>query len=421
MAKQEEALPPWGALSADMLQGVFAALPHAASRGACRRVCRHWRQVADQGPEVWQYVHCRRAGPARYLLRSLAPTSDGEQREPGRRPPTLQELARLLSRQRAHLRRLTVEENAGDWENAAQALAVVLTAATTVGSGLTDLSLFVAEQLSDHVMEVLPGGAAQLTSLVLRPMRGHIPSLRWEQFGSRLAQLHSLSLTGRLQHFEAADSLSQLTALTRLRLANAHSTAPEVSFALLACPGSLARLELSGVAIQPPGEPELEGVGMLQLPPAAPAFLQQWGAPPGAQLVAAAQPPAGAQQAAAAPAQPAAAGQAGAAAAQPAVEPPPPPPGAGSIGASLLTRWQQLEHLRLHNCQFVTSVLQVLPHLQQLTMLQLSSSVPANMAVETVQQCSRLQVRLCSKVCPACHQEPTKASICRRWSWCLGG
>lgn len=191
MAKQEEALPPWGALSADMLQGVFAALPHAASRGACRRVCRHWRQVrplhlpfttgpglhrlfvarplsctftpfspilplqvADQGPEVWQYVHCRRAGPARYLLRSLAPTSDGEQREPGRRPPTLQELARLLSRQRAHLRRLTVEENAGDWENAAQALAVVLTAATTVGSGLTDLSLFVAEQLSDHVMEV---------------------------------------------------------------------------------------------------------------------------------------------------------------------------------------------------------------------------------------------------------------------------
>lgn len=205
---------------------------------------------------------------------------------------------------------------------------------------------------------MLPGGAAQLTSLVLRPMRGHIPSLRWEQFGSRLAQLHSLSLTGRLQHFEAADSLSQLTALTRLRLANAHSTAPEVSFALLACPGSLARLELSGVAIQPPGEPELEGVGMLQLPPAAPAYLQQWGAPPGAQLVAAAQPPAGAQQAAAAPAQPAAAGQAGAAAAQPAVEPPPPPPGAGSIGASLLTRWQQLEHLRLHNCQFVTSVLQ---------------------------------------------------------------
>lgn len=111
-------------------------------------------QVADQGPEVWQYVHCRRAGPARYLRRSLAPTSGGEQREPGRRPPTLQELARLLSRQRAHLRRLTVEENAGDWENAAQAVAVVLTAATTVGSGLTDLTLVVAEQLSDHVMEV---------------------------------------------------------------------------------------------------------------------------------------------------------------------------------------------------------------------------------------------------------------------------
>ena len=206
--------------------------------------------------------------------------------------------------------------------------------------------------------QVLPGGAAQLTSLVLRPMRGHIPSLRWDQFGSRLAQLHSLSLTGRLQHFEAADSLSQLTALTRLRLANAHNTAPEVSFALLACPGSLARLELSGVAIQPPDEPELEGVGVLQLPPAALAFLQQWGAPPGAQLPAAAQAPPGAQQAAAVPAQPAAAGQAGAAAAQPAVEPPPPPPAAGSIGASLLPRWQRLEHLRLHNCQFVASVLQ---------------------------------------------------------------
>jgi hypothetical protein len=375
MAQEEEALPPWGALPADMLQGVFAALPDAASRGACRRVCRHWRQVADQGPEVWQSVHCRCPNSASYLRRTLAPTEAGEPREPARRRATVEELSALLSRQRVHLRRLTLEENAGAWEDdAAQGLAAVLTAAAgdagAEGSGLTDLTLVVAEQLPQQLMEVLPGGAVHLTSLVLRPLRGHVPSLHWEQFGSRLQQLHSVSLTGRLPHFETSDSLRQLTALTRLRLANAHNLLPDVSLALLAWPSSLVRLELSGLSIRLPNPQQLVEMGGLDLPAPALALIQQLAQqmaglplaqPPAVgvqQQVAAAQgqpaaaagQAAAADQAAAAPAQPAA-GQAAGPPGQPAAPAPPPLPVAGSIGASLLPHWQRLEHLRLHNCE----------------------------------------------------------------------
>ncbi len=377
--------------------------------------------MADQGPAVWQSVHCRKRS-APYLRRTVAPEGDAEQQEPARRPPTAQQLAALLGRQRAHLRRLTLAENAGHWDvpaepmtavlAAAEPMAAVLAAATGDGSGLTDLTLVISEQLPDFVMEVrlkiqlqggqaawpaagaqfcccwsmatrlqfaslqadlficpppsppscpppaplfsslpavtctqtLPGSAAQLTSLVLRPLRGHIPFLRFAQFDGRLAQLRSLSLTGRFQTGEAAEQLSQLTALTRLRLASAQPGQPDVSLALLACPGGLARLELFGVSVELLNVLHLAHMRWNPFPGFGPTdeqdhLIQQvhnLGLLPSPEELAELESAA-------------------------ALAPPPAPgllwpPAEGSIGALLLPRWQQLEHLRLHKCELDDSV-----------------------------------------------------------------
>ncbi|KAI7840516.1 hypothetical protein COHA_005815 [Chlorella ohadii] len=345
-------------------------------------------QVADQGPAVWQSVHCRKRS-APYLRRTVAPEGDAEQQEPARRPPTAQQLAALLGRQRAHLRRLTLAENAGHWDvpaepmtavlAAAEPMAAVLAAATGDGSGLTDLTLVISEQLPDFVMETLPGSAAQLTSLVLRPLRGHIPFLRFAQFDGRLAQLRSLSLTGRFQTGEAAEQLSQLTALTRLRLASAQPGQPDVSLALLACPGGLARLELFGVSVELLNVLHLAHMRWNPFPGFGPTdeqdhLIQQvhnLGLLPSPEELAELESAA-------------------------ALAPPPAPgllwpPAEGSIGALLLPRWQQLEHLRLHKCELDDSVFLALPRLKQLTMLQLSAIVRTERAVAAVQECSRLQ------------------------------
>ena len=96
-------------------------------------------------------------------------------------------------------------------------------------------------------MQALPGGAAQLAELTLRPLRGRPAALRWAQFGG-LRQLQTLSLTADFSRAGPEDALGQLTALTRLRLAGPLAGRPQhnVTSALLACtaPG-LARLELA--------------------------------------------------------------------------------------------------------------------------------------------------------------------------------
>lgn len=102
-------------------------------------------QVADHSNEIWQYVHCRRPSAAPYLRRSLAPAGQGAQWEVPRRLPTVTQLSVLLLRQRGHLRRLVLEENAGDWDDAPAAMQALLAAATADGSGLTDLTLALSQ------------------------------------------------------------------------------------------------------------------------------------------------------------------------------------------------------------------------------------------------------------------------------------
>lgn len=125
----------WDALPPDVLQLVFAALPDLSSRGAARMTCRRWCSVADDGAEVWGAVVVRRR-PA-----TAAP------------PPPLQ-LAALLSRQRRHLRRVQIDLRAFGGQDAAGAAALVLAAACSEGSGLTDVALGIGAQEHRCVLEV---------------------------------------------------------------------------------------------------------------------------------------------------------------------------------------------------------------------------------------------------------------------------
>ena len=111
------------------------------------------------------------------------------------------------------------------------------------------------------LLQGLPGHAAQLTSLTLKPLRGTPVGLcvRWRQV-SHLRQLSSLSLTADFSMAASPAGLRALTALTRLRLhGNIHSSPgawiqperlpQEVAPALLACTTGLRRLELVAVRV----------------------------------------------------------------------------------------------------------------------------------------------------------------------------
>lgn len=105
---------------------------------------------------MWQYVHCRAPPAAPRPRRAAVPASAASQpREqvPDRCLPTAEQLAMLLRRQRAYLRRLHLEQGAVAGGEAAELLAAVLAAATADGSGLEELTLSV-DALPDAVVEV---------------------------------------------------------------------------------------------------------------------------------------------------------------------------------------------------------------------------------------------------------------------------
>lgn len=162
----------WGALPADALRHMYGLLPDAVSlahafpapffatpahplparalqvsRAACRLVCTHWNQVADDSWQCWQFLTVRSKPAKRGALACL-----------GIFPPTPEQLASLLSRQRPHLRRLQLEQGAvgGAGIEAAEALAPALVAACGPGSGITDLTLTVQLPLPTCVLEVRP-------------------------------------------------------------------------------------------------------------------------------------------------------------------------------------------------------------------------------------------------------------------------
>lgn len=223
-------------------------------------------------------------------------------------------------------------------------------------------------------MQALPGGAAHLAELTLRPLRGKPAALRWQQLGASLGRLQSLALTADVSRAGPAASLGLLTALTRLRLAGPLNVRPQPNVlpALLACaaPG-LARLELArvraldlqpllGAPLPPPlvdsdsnsdggeeqpglhddgasigsasddaseaGDPVLPALmaedGGLDEPPglaSSDGSSDEEGGPPPLDL-------------------------------DDLDEPWLTPPTPGSVGARLASRWPRLEHVRLHDC-----------------------------------------------------------------------
>lgn len=308
----------WSALPPDALRTVFGCLPDAHSRRSCRLVCRSWLQAAGESPEIWQNVQRRWPRPGT----AAASAAAVEQ-------PTAEQLAALLHRQRAHLRRLQLEQGAwsvGDSTDPAETLARVLAAACSEGSGLTDITLALSGELPDAVMRVsataqpgmrcgglmlapiimpelpgpptlaqaLPGAAQQLTSLTLKPLRKEL-ALRWAQLGAGLSQLAKLTLTASLDRAGPRagppDALSTLDGLTMLRLRGlaAHATLPELGEqgVLLAVPPTLLRLDLLSldlrqaeplvVAVHPPapGVPEAIGAAIEAGAAAAEALAQQ--------------------------------------------------------------------------------------------------------------------------------------------------
>jgi hypothetical protein len=126
----------WDALSNDLLQLVFAALPDLSGRAAARMARGRWRSVADDGAEVWGAVAVRRR-----------PTTAAPPLPPA-------QLAALLSRQRRHLRRVQIDLRAFGGQDAAGAAALVLASACSDGSGLTDIALGIGTQEHRVVLEV---------------------------------------------------------------------------------------------------------------------------------------------------------------------------------------------------------------------------------------------------------------------------
>jgi hypothetical protein len=104
------------------------------------------------------------------------------------------------------------------------------------------------------LLQALPGAAAQLTALTVKPLGvSQAPLIRWRHL-SHLCQLCSLSLTADLSCSSGAMALGALTRLTRLRLQGTPkgtaSWRPQgVERALLAAPTSLLRLELARVKL----------------------------------------------------------------------------------------------------------------------------------------------------------------------------
>lgn len=160
--------------------------------------------------------------------------------------PPPEALASLLHRQRQHLRRLQLDLHAAD------TAAVVLSAACSEGSGVTDVSLAFQGSLPSGVLLALPGSASQFTALALKPLPGRrLAAAPWSQL-SHLDQLASLSVTADLSLMSDADAtLPRLTSLTRLRLHGtpAAGRPQEVGRAMLHCPPSMLRLELAAVEL----------------------------------------------------------------------------------------------------------------------------------------------------------------------------
>lgn len=136
----------WDALPADALRLVLSLLD-VGDRAACRAVSSSWRRTSDDSSEVWGLVASRR--PTAAVGGTDRPLA------------TPQLMAALLHRQRAHLRKLHLELGCVADEGAAagatddaDALALVLAAACSEGSALTDLTLAVSKLLPDCIMEV---------------------------------------------------------------------------------------------------------------------------------------------------------------------------------------------------------------------------------------------------------------------------
>jgi hypothetical protein len=263
-------------------------------------------------PQLWRIVHCRPPGAWHGLLTRAAPARASRLGPPGP-PPTVQQMAELLHRQRAYLDSLYIEDHAGEWVFSAEGLAAVLAAATADGSSLTYLHFDASNEVLSSAAAALRG-ASSLTALELHGRPYGVP-LRWAQACSSLHQLRSLSVVADMDDFLPAESLQHLTALTHLKLA---PTRGAVLRTLLACPTSLARLELSNAGILWPHNWE----GGEAVVPGLPGPVH-----PGSAVLALL-----------------AAGES------------PELPAAGSVGAALLPCWWRLQCLCIRSCTMDASV-----------------------------------------------------------------
>ncbi|PSC72367.1 leucine rich repeat [Micractinium conductrix] len=301
-------------------------------------VCRRWRQAADGGAEVWGAAALRRPR--------------GGTAAPAQPRIPLDGAFGVLRRQRAHLRRLHLDEGAlqGGGTDAGM-LAAALQAACGPGSGLTDLTI----QGDPHpaVTQALPGGAAQLTALTLRALPGRgTAALGWDQL-AHLTHLSSLAILSVKRLDASPKALGRLTALTRLRLSSKRHSQAEVAPLLLACSPTLQRLELvCGTIDKAPleGSPAVVPTAEAQQQPAHLHLAE----PPAASYGGSLQGP--------------------------------------SLAAALAERWGRLEAMRLQEVHVAhAAVLQVLPTLRCLTSLHLAPLGCDAACVEVAQRCTGLQ------------------------------